>query len=400
MIQAIVNFFNSENFMPHGHCFLWQPDILWLHVISDVGIAAAYFAIPFALLYFVRKRKDLPFQAVFVLFGAFIFLCGTSHVMDIWVLWHPDYAMQGIILALTAIISIATFFMTVKLIPQALLLPSPSQLAKVNAELNAANHQLEILYKQSQESGQAQLLNYTKALERSNQELDDFAYIASHDLKEPLRGLHNHASFLLEDYQDKLDESGVQRLKRLGQLSQRMEQLVDELLYFSRLGRTELAIQECDPNKMISEIGQLMETFLKERNAHIVIPKPMPRVVCDKPRITEVFRNLITNAVKYNDKKERIVEVGFLESVNAPHGKEKNVFYVKDNGIGIEREFYGEIFRIFKRLQNPVGGEETGTGAGLTFVKKIIDRHKGRIWLESEPGKGTVFYFTVSGNQA
>jgi len=395
MIQAIIDFFNSENFMPHGHCFLWQPDILWLHVLSDAGIVAAYFAIPFALLYFVRKRKDLPFQTVFLLFGAFIFLCGASHVMDIWVLWHPDYAVQGVILALTAMVSIATFFMTVKLIPQALLLPSPAQLAKVNEELNDANRQLAVLYKQSQESGQTQLLNYTKALELSNQELDEFAYIASHDLKEPLRGLHNHASFLLEDYQDKLDKDGVQRLQRLGQLSQRMEQLVDDLLYFSRLGRTDLAIQETDPNRIISEIEQMMETFLKERNAHIVVPRPMPRIVCDKPRITEVFRNLITNAVKYNDKKERIVEVGFLESVDASHGNESNVFYVKDNGIGIEQEFYDEIFRIFKRLQNPVSGEETGTGAGLTFVKKIIDRHKGRIWLESKPGKCTTFYFTL-----
>jgi len=395
MIQAISDFFNSENFMPHGHCFLWQSDILWLHVISDAGIVAAYSAIPFALLYFVIKRKDLPFQAVFLLFGAFIFLCGTSHVMDIWVLWHPDYAVQGLILALTAIVSIATFFMLVKLIPQALMLPSPAQLSKVNEELNHANYQLEILYKQSQESGQAQLVNYTKALERSNQELDEFAYIASHDLKEPLRGLHNHAAFLLEDYQDKLDKEGVERLQRLGYLSHRMEQLVDDLLYFSRLGHTELAIQETDPNQIIHEIEQMMETSLRERNAHIVVPKPLPRIVCDKPRITELFRNLITNAVKYNDKKERIVEVGFLESVDSPHGKESDVFYVKDNGIGIEREFYEEIFRIFKRLESPVSGEETGTGAGLTFVRKIVDRHKGRVWLESKLGKGTTFYFTL-----
>ena len=111
--------------------------------------------------------------------------------------------------------------------------------------------------------------------------------------------------------------------------------------------------------------------------------------------MTEVFRNLITNAVKYNDKPERIVEVGFLENITAPHGTEKNVFYVKDNGVGIEREFYEEIFRMFKRLQNPVAEKERGTGAGLTFVKKIIERHKGRIWLESEMGKGTTFYFTL-----
>lgn len=240
------------------------------------------------------------------------------------------------------------------------------------------------------------LRRYTKELERSNQELDDFAYIASHDLKEPLRGLYNHASFLLEDYSSKLDEDGVHRLNRLSRLSQRMEHLVNDLLYFSRLGRTELAIQETDPNAVIDEIRQMMEAFLKERQASIVVPKRMPNIICDRPRITEVFRNLITNAVKYNDKPERTVEVGFLESMRGPQGMENNVFYVKDNGIGIEPEFHNEIFRIFKRLQPSSSENETGTGVGLTFVKKIVDRHKGKIWLESEAGKGSIFYFNIA----
>jgi light-regulated signal transduction histidine kinase (bacteriophytochrome) len=240
------------------------------------------------------------------------------------------------------------------------------------------------------------LQRYMDQLERSNQELDDFAYIASHDLKEPLRGLFNHSSFLLEDYQDKLDEDGARRLKRLSQLSQRMERLVNDLLYFSRLGRTELAIQETDPNAVIAEIRLMMEAVLTERHARIVVPRPLPRIVCDKPRVTEVFRNLITNAVKYNDKSERRVEVGFREAVNTKNGPEWNVFYVRDNGIGIEAEFHGEIFRIFKRLNNTPDGQETGTGVGLTFVKKIVERHGGRIWLESEPGKGTTFYFNLN----
>jgi signal transduction histidine kinase len=237
---------------------------------------------------------------------------------------------------------------------------------------------------------------YVGELERSNQELDDFAYIASHDLKEPLRGLFNHASFLLEDYNDKIDDDGVSRLNRLGQLCQRMERLINDLMYFSRLGRADLAVQETDPNAIIVEIRQMMETFLGERHARIVVPRVLPRIVCDRTRVTEVFRNLITNAVKYNDKTERLVEVGFLESVHTKQRNEKNVFYVRDNGVGIDLEFHQEIFRIFKRLQNPSDGQESGTGVGLTFVKKIVERHGGRIWLESESGKGTVFYFSLN----
>jgi light-regulated signal transduction histidine kinase (bacteriophytochrome) len=236
---------------------------------------------------------------------------------------------------------------------------------------------------------------YVGELERSNQELDDFAYIASHDLKEPLRGLFNHASFLLEDYKDKIDDDGVRRLNRLGQLCQRMERLINDLMYFSRLGRADLAMQEVDPNAVIVEIQQMMETVLSERRARIVVPRTLPRIVCDGTRVTEVFRNLITNAVKYNDKTERLVEIGFLESVNTKERTEKNVFYVRDNGVGIDPEFHQEIFRIFKRLQNASDGQETGTGVGLTFVKKIVERHGGRVWLESESGKGTVFYFSL-----
>jgi signal transduction histidine kinase len=239
-------------------------------------------------------------------------------------------------------------------------------------------------------------LAYLGQLERSNQELDDFAYIASHDLKEPLRGLANHASFLLEDYKDKLDEDGVRRLNRLGLLCQRMERLINDLLYFSRLGRADLAVQETDPNAVIVEIRQMMETVLGERHARIVVPRAMPQIVCDKTRVTEVFRNLITNAVKYNDKAEGLVEIGFLESVLSKDGLERNVFYVKDNGLGIDSDFHQEVFRIFKRLQNAPDGPDTGTGVGLTFVKKIVERHGGRIWLESEPGIGTVFYFNLS----
>ena len=243
------------------------------------------------------------------------------------------------------------------------------------------------------------LKGYMAELERSNQELDDFAYIASHDLKEPLRGLFNHASFLLEDYKDKLDEDGARRLHRLAHLSQRMERLVNDLLYFSRLGRTELAVQETDLNAVIVEIRQMMEAVLSERHARIAVPHPLPHMICDRPRVTEVFRNLITNAVKYNDKAKRLVEIGFLETVNTENGPERNVFYVKDNGVGIEREFHQEVFRMFKRLQNSSDAQEQGTGVGLTFVKKIVERHKGRIWLESEPGKGTVFYFNLNREQ-
>jgi len=247
---------------------------------------------------------------------------------------------------------------------------------------------------------EAKLMSYMGALERSNKELDDFAYIASHDLKEPLRGIHNHSRFLLEDNSDKLDPESVKKLTRLVYLSQRMEKLVNDLLYFSRLGRQDLAIQSTDMNSVIHDVDNTLDVFLADHHARIIVPTPLPTVTCDKPRVTEAFRNLITNAVKYNDKPEKIVEIGFLDTKMHSKGTlYKNVFYVKDNGRGIASEFYEEIFRIFKRLQNNKNGaEEEGTGAGLTFVKKIVERHGGKIWLESVPGQETTFYFTLEEN--
>ncbi|HVZ68896.1 MAG TPA: PAS domain S-box protein [Rhizomicrobium sp.] len=247
----------------------------------------------------------------------------------------------------------------------------------------------------ARKKAEEEVARYTSELERSNKELDDFAYIASHDLKEPLRGIHNHSRFLLEDNEDTLDEESTGRLNRLIFLSQRMEKLVNDLLYFSRLGRQELAVQPTDVGAVIADVAFTLDMFLEERNARISLADNLPTVVCDKPRVTELFRNLITNAVKYNDKPEPEVEVGFLETKKKPNGVAmKRVFFVKDNGVGISPEFHHEIFRIFRRLHAGKGPEE-GTGVGLTFVKKIVERHGGEIWLESELGKGTTFYFTL-----
>lgn len=257
--------------------------------------------------------------------------------------------------------------------------------------------------RKKQEETLRQALNrlgaYAADLERSNQELDEFAYIASHDLKEPLRGLHNHSRFLLEDYDAILDADGKRRLNRLVYLSQRMEKLVNDLLYFSRIGRQELAVQKTDVNVVIRDILATSEQFLEENHAKVVINGPLPTVTVDAVRITEVFRNLIVNGVKYNDKPEKVVEVGFLDAETDDAGKPvRNVFYVRDNGKGIAPEFYQDIFRIFKRLEK-AETEGEGTGVGLTFVRKIIARHGGKIWPRSQPGTGTTFFFTLAMEQ-
>src|SRR5713101_9011523 len=131
----ISSLLTSPEFMPHGFCYLWDRDLIWLHVVSDVLIALAYFSIPITLVYFVRKRRDLPFHWMFLMFGLFIFGCGTTHLMEIWTLWHGTYRLAGIIKAVTAGASLVTAALIVPLVPRALALPSPSQLRSANLKL-------------------------------------------------------------------------------------------------------------------------------------------------------------------------------------------------------------------------------------------------------------------------
>ncbi|PHJ61325.1 hypothetical protein VF14_09515 [Nostoc linckia z18] len=135
MVEFLNNFFSADQFIPHGHCYLWKPGLVWLHLISDVLTALAYYSIPVMLVYFVRKRRDVPFDWIFLMFSTFIVACGTTHLMDVWTLWYPAYWLSGLIKAITAFVSVVTALELVPLIPQALALPSPAQLETANCQL-------------------------------------------------------------------------------------------------------------------------------------------------------------------------------------------------------------------------------------------------------------------------
>ncbi|MBZ0252026.1 MAG: hypothetical protein K8I02_01685, partial [Candidatus Methylomirabilis sp.] len=247
---------------------------------------------------------------------------------------------------------------------------------------------------------EAALAARSEELERSNKELDDFAYIASHDLKEPLRGISHYAQFLMEDYGDKLDEEGKDRLVTLGRLTQRMEKLIDSLLEYSRAGRVHLAIADTDLNDVVHDVLESLNFSLKERGVEVRVPEPLPTVACDRVRTTEVFRNLVTNAMKYNDKPRKSVEIGVRKPAAEDEeraGLRGPVLYVRDNGIGIREKHLDKVFQMFRRLhgQDKYGG---GTGVGLALQHLLDERQGGRIWVESVFGEGTTFYFTVRGD--
>jgi light-regulated signal transduction histidine kinase (bacteriophytochrome) len=242
-----------------------------------------------------------------------------------------------------------------------------------------------------------QLAEVIADLERSNADLDAFAHIASHDLKEPLRGIHKYAHQLLTDATGLADEQR-QRLAGLLRMTVRMDSLLDSLLHFSRLGRRTLELEPVDLNQVLDEAIEMVSSRTSEGSSEFVVPRPLPTVRCDRMRVREVLMNLLSNALKYNVQPHKRIEIGYLAphepGAHAAWPPEHTVFYVRDNGIGIERRHFDAVFQMFKRLH---GRDEYdgGSGAGLAIVKQVIVRHHGQIWLESTPGLGSTFYFTL-----
>ncbi|MBD2193917.1 MULTISPECIES: ATP-binding protein [Calothrix] len=243
-----------------------------------------------------------------------------------------------------------------------------------------------------------ELAKINRELERSNRQLASFAYAASHDLKEPLRGIYNYSTILLEDYAQVLDDEGIECLQTVVNLSVRMETLINALLRLAQLGQAQLRKQATNLNELLTELIDILRASRPDSHLFdIRIPRPLPTIDCDAVLVNEIFSNLITNAFKYNDKTDQWVEIGYLDS----HPQQTQaqsfvnpVFYVRDNGIGIPQHHRETIFRLFKRLhsQEKYGG---GVGAGLAIVKKIVELHNGRIWVESSPGMGSTFYLTL-----
>lgn len=372
-----------SDFMPHGHCFFWRKDILWTSVVSDLLIGLAYYSIPFALIYFTRRRKDLAFPWIFILFGAFIIWCGNTHLIEIWTVWHGTYRLQAIVKLITAIISVATAFLLWFLIPQALKLPSPSEMELINRELQ---HEIQERLR-AENLLEKRVQQRTQELQASNEELEQFAYVASHDLQEPLRMMASYSDLMRERYEKTLDETGKEYLASIIGGATRMHELIQDLLEFSRVGRSEITFQKTDLNQCLESVLQDLKIPLQENKA-VVSLENLPSLSVVPSQMKQVFLNLIGNALKYRKKTEEI-----KIKIRAEKKDNEWVFSVSDTGIGINPQYHREIFLMFRRLHSRK--EYSGSGMGLAIVKKIIERHGGKIWVQSEEGKGSGFFFSL-----
>jgi PAS domain S-box-containing protein len=225
-------------------------------------------------------------------------------------------------------------------------------------------------------------------LRQSNRHLQDFIHIAGHDLKTPLRGIGTLAQWLVTDYADKFDEQGRERINLLVTRVSRMDQLLDDMLRYSKIERTRQ--NEC-PVDLKTVLAEILEEIDPPKEFRISVDEKLPVVTADESHLKQVFQNLLSNAVKYKDKPEGRIKVGCTEE------GETWKFSVSDNGPGIEQKHFERIFGIFQTLS--ASKETGGTGIGLPVAKKIVELYGGKIWVESELGKGSTFYFTFPKQQ-
>jgi signal transduction histidine kinase len=243
------------------------------------------------------------------------------------------------------------------------------------------------------EKQKRELERRTEQLGASNRELETLAVVAAHDLKEPLRTISFHASILEESLGDRITNDEREQLNSLRALIVHLSDMIDALLRYMHLGRTEIELVRTDLNEVVSESLRLLSVTLNDANGTVTLLDRLPAAMCNRNLIREVFHNLILNAVKYNDQPEKRIEIG----VAAPHSDtspNQTVIRVRDNGIGIEPHCAERVFEMFRRLhgQGEFGG---GSGVGLAWAKRIVELHGGEIWLESRPGEGSDFYFSL-----
>jgi light-regulated signal transduction histidine kinase (bacteriophytochrome) len=223
-------------------------------------------------------------------------------------------------------------------------------------------------------------------LKRSNAELEQFAYVASHDLQEPLRGMAGFAELLGQRYQGKLDSRADEYITHIVDGTQRMQTLINDLLAYSRIGRRGEAIQATPAETALKATQENLSAAIREYEATITC-ESLPTVRADATQLIQLFQNLIGNAIKFRAERPPMIHVGVGEAGDCWQ------FSIRDNGIGIEPQYFERIFQVFQRLHTR--REYKGTGIGLAICKKIIERHGGKIWVESQPGQGSTFYFTL-----
>jgi signal transduction histidine kinase/CheY-like chemotaxis protein len=419
MIDTIRRLLSEGNFIPHGMCYLWQPGVLGLHVVSDALITLAYFCISFALAYFVHRRKDLQFHWMFICFAVFIVACGGTHLLEIWVIWHPTYWLSGSIKALTALASVPTAILLVKLIPQALRLPSPSALRIANMDLErevADRKRAEADTRELNERLEARVTERTRELEDANRilrqaqltvmqherlrALGEMASGIAHDINNALTPAALYSRLLLEKEANLSDEAR-ECLVDIHRSVEDVVHTVARLREFYRQREPQLHPAPVQINRILEQVVDLTRArwhdMPQERgivvNLEMSLAADLPPVLGVESEIREALVNLILNAVDAMPAggtlmlRSRSMAGSRGERAGSELSSRARVrVEVCDTGVGMSADTRRKCLEPFFTTKG-----ERGTGLGLAMVCGMVQRHLAEIEIESELRHGTTF---------
>ncbi|QMW06249.1 sensor histidine kinase [Spirosoma foliorum] len=367
-MEQLIEFFSrltdTSDWPPRWYCGQWSDFHGWLYITSDLMIWLAYMVIPLVLVRYLFVKKGVPLPGVFWLFGAFILLCGLTHLIDAIIFWIPIYRISALVRFLTGAVSIATVIALFRYFDEAVGLRTSKEFEH------------ELLFRQQA----------VTELTRSNEELQQFAYVASHDLQSPLKTISNYLKLLHTKYGDQLPADAHKLVETSTNAAERMRVLINDLLNFSRVGN-EVAFTQVNLNLLVTEILEEQQVEIRTSGATVDVG-PLPTMTAHYTDFKQVFQNLISNALKY-----RKPSVPPYIKIRAIDEGDQFCFSISDNGIGIERQYFERVFQIFQRLHGR--NEFSGTGIGLATCKKVIAIYGGQIWIESTINVGTTFNFTI-----
>lgn len=372
----LSDFFEKTNsFIPHGHCYLWIPSLLWLHVISDALIGTAYVAISF-LLYFLVRRIRLPFSPVFIAFGLFIGLCGLTHFINIWTVWNPDYWAAGLLKAATAAASVATAIGLIYVRPQIEEVVHAARLSEERRiRLESTNAELEKLY--------------DKLKEQDELKTQFFANI-SHELRTPLALILGPAERMLTD--DNLTEAQRRQLTSIGRNSKSLLRQVNDLLDVARLeeGRLQANYVRLDVALWFRRVSSQFEVAAEQRQIRFDVQTPERLMAeVDADMLERVLINLLANAFKFTP------EGGEIRAILESTGESRFRFSVSDSGPGIRPEQRNIIFERFRQTDGSATRRHGGVGLGLAIARDFVQLHAGTIEVDDAPAGGARFSVTL-----
>jgi signal transduction histidine kinase len=406
-MNDLLALLTDKRFIPHGHCYMWRPDLLWTNVIADGLITLSYISIPFTLLYFIHKRKDVPFDWMLTAFGVFILACGTSHVMEILTIWQPYYWLSALVKVITAIASVITAILLVRLVPAALKIPSPQQLARVNDELREAQAELVTT---ARRAGMAEIA--TNVLHNVGNVLNS-VNVSARLLYEKVHASKGQGVIrvaeLMKEHSDDLgafissDPKGRALPGYLGKLAEALaaeqRSMIDELVQLTKsidhIKEIVATQQSYAGNSSVLEPGSLRELIedvvricdVSLARHHVTLIKELadiPMMSLDKHKVLQILINLINNAKQALDS---VADRPSRITLRLKATDDKRVrIEVEDNGEGISRD---NLTRVFEH-----GFTTRADGHGFGLHSCILAAHEmgGELTVQSAgPGKGALF---------